>query len=104
MTSNVWPGFCVIASRSSVGTYALRPPPLEPLPEPLSVPDADAPADMAKSTTSEATAMPARRPPRPQSAFERDSPREPRPQSAFERSLQLVARECRIYPFLSFVP
>src|SRR5216117_1893121 len=58
---------------------------------------------MAKTTVSEATSAPARRPPRPHSAFERDSPREPRPQSAFERS-PLSARECRIYPSSLSIP
>src|SRR6476660_10541086 len=102
MTSNVWSGFCVIASRNVIGTYAFRLPPLEPL-DPLSDPAAVAPVAMARRTVSDATATPARLPPRPQSAFERDSPREPRPQSAFERSPQSFARINRIYPSSSFL-
>src|ERR1700730_10024144 len=92
-----------MALRSVVGMYDFRlsycPFPLSlPLPLPLS----PAPATEAIAmTTTMAVATPPLRPPRPQSAFERDSPREPRPQSAFERSPTLFARECRIYPFLS---
>src|SRR3979411_2532695 len=73
-----------------------------PLSLPLPLPLSPAPATEAiANTATMAVATPALRPPRPHSAFERDSPREPRPQSAFERSPKLFARECRIYPYLS---
>jgi len=70
------------------GGAAIQPPPM---------PAAVADAAMAKTTVKVATTAPARRPPRPQRAFERDSPREPRPQRAFERSPHVFARLSRIY-------
>src|SRR6266545_2581543 len=74
-------------------------PPL--LPSPALFSPAPATEAIAKTETA-ATSTPARRPPRPQSAFDRNSPRDPRPQSAFERP-SLFARKCRIYPFPSSV-
>src|SRR3954469_7767547 len=82
---------------SSGDTNDFRFPKLGPFPL-LPTPAAVADAARAQTTANDARAEPARRPPRPQRAFERDSPREPRPQSAFERSPLLLARLSRIYP------
>src|SRR5436309_11244837 len=101
MTSNDCFGFCAMELRSVSGTYALR---LPDVPPPSELPPlrlAPATEAIAKTATAETTA-PARRPPRPHNAFERDSPREPRPQRAFERSSLLAL--CRIYPTSLFLP
>src|SRR5262249_36104231 len=83
MTSYVAFGFCWMALVSALGTYALR----------LARPGSGEPPLLATAaaanehmTAAVAIATPARLPPRPHNAFDRDSPREPRPQSAFERS------------------
>src|SRR5436309_13091456 len=95
MTSNDCFGFCAMELRSVSGTYALR---LPDVPPPSELPPlrlAPATEAIAKTATAETTA-PARRPPRPHNAFDRDSPRDPRPHRSIEPPPQSVARLSRI--------